>query len=98
MQPECPAAAAVDPAATANGSDLLCNVTGFDAAVFDFAVDRCRKNLDTLTRMATCGSPLAVVLLSIEAAAEAATDGYAFMQRLCGVLDPAVADSSLVVS
>jgi len=98
MQPECPAAAAADPAALTVGSDLLCNVAGFDAAVFDFAVDRWRKNLDALARMATCGSPLALVLLSIEAAAEATTDGYAFAQRLCGVLDPAVAVSSLVVS
>src|SRR5690242_5579486 len=97
MQPECPAAASADPAATA-GADLLCNVAGFDAAVLDFAVDRWRKNLDVLARMATCGSLLAFALLSIEAAAEAASDGYAFARRLCGVLDPAVADSSLAVS
>lgn len=98
MQPELPAAGPADAAATAVGADLLCNVAGLDAAVFDFTVERWRKSLDALACMATCGSPLAFVLLSTEVAAEAATDGYALVQRLCGVLDPIVADSSLVVS
>jgi hypothetical protein len=104
MQPEAtmqcePAACTVpDAAATAVGADLLHNVVRVDADLLDIAADRWRRNLDLFARMATCGSPLAFALLSIEAATEATLDGFAFAQRLCGMLDPAVADSTLAVS
>lgn len=98
MQREPTACAVPDAAATDAGADLLHNVVRVDAALLDIAADRWRRNLDLFARMATCGSPLAFALLSIEAATEAAFDGLAFAQRLCGMLDPAVADSPLAVS
>jgi hypothetical protein len=49
-------------------------------------------------RLATCGSPLAFTLLWMDAAAEATAEGLAIAQRLCGMVEPAVADSALVVS
>ncbi|MBA8887478.1 hypothetical protein FHW12_001692 [Dokdonella fugitiva] len=98
MQPRHPACAATDPAATRVATDLLYNVAGLDAAILDFAAERWRKNLDAFARLVACGSPLALVLLSIDLATEATADGFAFAQRLCGVLDPAVVDSSLAVS
>lgn len=95
MQPELPAAGPADAVAAAVGADLLRNVAGFSATVPEFAADRCRKNLAASGRLATYGSPAP---LSIEAAAEATADGYAFAQRLCGVLHPTVVGGSLAVS
>ena len=96
MQTRHPAAEGA--AAAAIGADLLRIRAGFDAAVLDFAVDRWRRNLDVFMRLATCGSPLAFTLLWMDAAAEATAEGLAIAQRLCGMVEPAVADSALVVS
>jgi hypothetical protein len=90
--------AVTDAAASAFGEDLLHNVAGVDAALLGIAARQWRRNLDVFMRLATCGSPLAFALVSIEAATEATLDGLAFAQRLCGMFDPDVADSSLAVS
>ena len=90
--------AVADAAASTAGEDLLHNVAGVDAALLEIAARQWRRNLDVFRRLATCGSPLAFALVSIEAATEATLDGFAFAQRLCGLFDPDVADSSLAVS
>lgn len=87
-----------DAAASAAGGDLLRNVVGVDAVLLEIAARRWRRNLEVFMRLATCGSPLAFAQVSIEAATEAMLDGFAFTQRLCGLFDPDVADSSLAVS